>query len=342
MANKDTNNAYNSAPDAGQKKSKKVNEKKLVFQQERNKEQALRKKVAVNNTKRYYRAMALGSNGGLNRPDFREHEDVKQRKGKDYFFVMRKFVCFLMFLFLLISVALYVIGFVGLVPEYTSFMTKPDYTAVVEEGGEESENEENLTTLADTTEGEEEEDEEGEGNIIEPDADKSVYYTMMDPIFGFISKHLNIELGDSPLYNAMYANVEVGYANAIAGYIVQFFPIAMVLYIIVALVCMIKAFLAMFGKRVYKRFGLGAIIMLICAGVTLLGGVFSNMAVSAEGLDFSGIMPFIMSGISAPTDIATAPVFVAGFGLLGMIAVPVIVLLLSMLAKKKVPFSVFD
>lgn len=303
-------------------KAKRVNPKKAAIRQELEKEQRIRKKVAVKNTKRYYRELALA--GTHRRPemgDGRLPEDIRTAKGKDYFYVMRKFVCLLICVFFLAGIALYVVGYLNLLPEYTSFMTAPDYTPENERTGVIDE----------------------ETDTESPYVDKSVYYTSLDPIAGFLNKLTNIDLGIKfPLFTRMNANVEIGYANAIAGYIVQFFPIAMVLYIIIALINFIKAILAIFGKRIFKGFGISAILMIICAGVMLLAGVFTNMGPQSEALDFGGLMPFIMAALSAPEDPATAPVIASGFGLLGMLVIPVLILLLSFLAKKRIPFSIFD
>lgn len=303
-------------------KKRKVNPRQQVVVRERANEQGLRKKAAMQNTKQYYRNYALTSDKTASEinSQFVLPADKKVKKGKDYFFVMRKFVCFLMFLLFTVSLALVVLPYLEIVPEYTAFMVEPDYTPQEEQ---------------EATEDEEE-------DLLVPYENQSVYYNAVDPIFGIINKYTGLELGESPLYNTMAAKAEVGYANAIAGYIVQFFPVAIVIFVITALICMIKAFLGMFGKRIYKGFGLGAVVMLISGAVLLLAGVFYNMEISNESFDFSGLMPFIVSTLSTPENIETAPQIAAGFGLLGMLALPVLLLLLSILARKKVPFSIFD
>ena len=307
-----------------------------MIMRERAKEQKLRRQAAIRNTQAYYRNYALTSDKSADQinSQFVLPPDKKQKKGKDYFYVMRKLVCFLMFLLFTASVALVALPYLEIVPEYTAFMVQPDYEAL--QAGAEAEDEEDAVEAAEEGEDEEEDD------IIEAPENNSIFYNAVDPIFGIIKKYVGLELGESPLYDQMAAKAEVGYANAIAGYIVMFFPAAILIFAITALICLIKAFLGMFGKRIFKGFGLGALIMLICGAVMLFAGVFYNMEISTEGFDFSGLMPFATSYLLVPEDISAAPVIAAGFGLLGMVALPVLNLLLSILARKKVPFSIFD
>lgn len=300
----------------------KKNQSNATKQQKR--AQRIRKAYAISNTQSYYAmrdaSKAAGRKGDPN-AEFILPADKEEKKGKDYFFIMRKFDCFLMFLFLLVAVALFAISYLAIVPEYTSFAIAPDLTP----------EEERIATEVD--------------GVLVDYVDKSEHFSVVDPVIGLL-KRIPV-VGDvlssqeTPFYDSIMTKVDIGYTNTIAGIAAEFFPIAMILFVILALIYMIKAFFGMFGKRIFKRFGLGAILMLICGAVSLFGIVAANMDVTAEALDFSGIVTILMGGISSP-DPATAPTYVGGFGLLALLALPVLVLILSMFARKKVPFSIFD
>ena len=105
--------------------------------------------------------------------------------------------------------------------------------------------------------------------------------------------------------------------------------------VIIALVLMIKAFLAMFGKRIFKCFGLGAILMLVCAGVVALGGLAFLAGVDGT-LDFGAIVNVLLGSFTNPGGL------VGGYGLLILLVLPLLVLILSMFARKKIPYSIFD
>ena len=289
--------------------------KQQMLEEQQKRLQFERKRRAVANRKSYYRNQASGKRKKVDpNKKYRLEKDKRIKKGRDYFFVMRKFVCFLLFLLFTASIGLFAVGYLNLVPEYTSLYVEPDYTP----------EEERIT-----------EDEE------EPYVDQSEHFTTVDPIFGFLKSTFGLDLGPSPKYDQMAEQAEVGYEDIVASIAVTYFPVAVALYIIAALVSMIKAFLAMFGRRIFRLFGLSAIWMLIMAGVVILGGTASNLSLDAS-MDYSQIVPFLTSALIAPSDPATAPQTAAGFGLLAMVLLPVLILILSLFAKKKVPFSIFD
>ena len=146
--------------------------------------------------------------------------------------------------------------------------------------------------------------------------------------------------------------------TSIAAMIFKFFPVALVLMAVTALIAAITSFLGMFNRRIFKGFGLAAIIMLVCAVVTLAAGLVAlgnyngNPQLVDEAvvsvLDFSKIGGFVMQGITgapatAPTDVTMMNlVFTCGFGMLILLVVPVVILVLSFFARKKVPYSIFD
>lgn len=254
---------------------------------------------------------------------YKLEKEKRIKKGRDYFFVMRKSISFIMFLLCLICVALFAVGYLNMMPQYTSLYVEPDYTPQAEREVELDEEGNPLT--------------DEEGNLIEY-RDKSQYYTTVDPIFGFMKKFFNLEIGESPKYDQMAISIETGVADMISNIAMTYYPIALVLFLIVALITMIKAFLGMLGKRIYRLFGLSAFWMLIFALVVVIGGVASNMPPD-QNLDFAQIVPFLTATLKSPE---TPPVTAAGFGLLAMVALPLIILILSIFSKKKIPYSIFD
>ena len=243
------------------------------------------------------------------------------RKEKDQFFVMRKFVCFLMAILMLVILAFFGAGAIGIdgLEEYTALYKLPDQTPM----------DERVSTT-------------------DPDTDEEIPYeeqvgfvTFLDPIFGFIKHLADVELGDSPFYDEQIAKVEAGMEDQIAPLALQWFPIAMLLFILLGLITLIKAFFGMFGRRIYKRFGLTSIVLIIFAAAMLLAGFASNLA-ATDSLDFAGIMDFVTQLFAAPVDGEALVPVVAGFGLLGLVGIPVLTLLLSLGIRKKIPYSIFD
>ncbi len=248
---------------------------------------------------------------------YRLEKEKRIRKGRDYFFVMRKFVCFLVFILFAVCLGVFALGYLNILPDYVSLFVEPDYTPKDERF---TENE--------------------EGVLVEVE-DKSAHYSAMDPISGFIKKMFGMEniLGPSQKYDSMVEKAESGATDMITSMILTYFPIAMVLYILTALISMIKAFLAMFGKRIYRLFGLSAIWMIIFGAVTAIGGMASNLP-PESALNFGEIVPFLMSYLTRMTN--AGPQTAAGFGLFALLGVPVIIIILSMFMKRKVPYSIFD
>ena len=302
-----------------------------------------RQNYAIENGTYRRKIEAINGRGGVSVDLYRLPSDEKKR-GKDYFFVMRKFVCFLMFLLLLVCIAYFVLGYVKIeaIPEqYTALYIEQE--AAAEEGDESEEGDEEadnadvsiLHAADEEADGEEEEEEEEEGSSF-----NGTVYGVLDPIFGALKYwggklNMNINLGDSPMYDALISKYEVGMTDSIAGYIILAFPIAMILYVITAFIMMIKAFIGMFGRRIVKCFGLGSIIMLICAALTAFGALAYRTDV-AESMDFGGIVDVLIGSFNG------AGGFVGGYGLLLLLGLPLIVLILSMFARKKVPYSIFD
>lgn len=350
----------------GKKKSKRKIEKEKARRAERRARAAQlrnRQNYAIENTRFRRKVESIEGRGGIDTEYYRLPSDQKQKKAKDYFFIMRKSVCFLMFLVLLISVAYFVLGFVKIeqIPaQYTALFVETEKKAeeAGEETGEETEKAQNVASglnNADATADEsgeptdgtaDGETAEGDGSGTEGESDATASkfdgttYGVLDPIFGFIKyvgNKLNMDLnfGESPLYDQMIAKVEVGMSDTVAPYIILAFPVCLILYLISALIMMFKAFFGMFGKRIFKCFGLGAIFMIIFAAVTAFGGLAytTDLGATMAYGDIVGILTGALTGAGG---------FSGGYGLLILIGLPVLVLILSMFCRKKIPFSIFD
>ena len=292
--------------------------KQQMLEEQQRRIQLERKRKAIANRKKYYKDKAYAKKKKVDpNKKYRLEKDKRIKKGKDYFYIMRKLVCFLMVLLFAASIGLFAVGYLEIAPEYTALFVEPDYTPEIERV-----------------------EEEGEGGELIPYEDQSEYFTTVDPIFGFL-KGWGIDLGNSPKFDEMAEKAEVGYSDTIASIAIRYFPIAMALFVIVALISMIKAFLGMFGRRVYRLFGLSSIWMILMAAIVILGGMAVNIPLE-ENMDFSKIVPFLTSSLILPEDGAAAPQTAAGIGLLAMIALPLLTLGLSVFLKKKVPFSIFD
>ena len=98
---------------------------------------------------------------------------------------------------------------------------------------------------------------------------------------------------------------------------------------------------------------LGGIATLI-AGMAAMGNYMGYPAFDAEGtvvsvIDFSKISDFIFGVFSGAPETALDPEvdaiplkLVAGYGLIALVVIPVIMVILSIFARKKVPYSIFD
>ncbi len=302
-----------------------------------------RQQYALENLEYRRKIEAINSSrGGMDRTIYKLAADVKPRKERDYFYIMRKSICFLMFLLLLVSLAGFALSYIKVeqIPKkYIAVYAETEAAPVaVDEEKEEGEEQEIKTTETDQ---EGEEAEEGEEGSEQAKAESGEYYSVLDPIFGFIKnisgKLLNkeISLGESPLYDKMLAKSEVGMTDIVARIALEYFPVAIIIYAITALIMMFKAFFSLFGKRIFKKFGLGSIIMIICGGIIALAGL-AFMTEPNLKMAYGNIVNILLNGILGKGG------FAAGYGLVGIIAIPVLILILSIFAKKRVPYSIFD
>ncbi len=350
-----------------------------------------------------------------------------RRKERDYFFIMRRGVCFLMMLLAIVWVAVIAFNYLGVMPQYTSFLVAPDLTP--------------LDKRLDVETGEK--DDEGNA-IIQEYVDQSVYISFMDPVFGVLKALAGVEMTDdegnsmspfydsfspaisgetaaegedgsetdtetgddelvaeaseettdeetdeetddttdeegagtetpaeeesnSPAFGYVLANTDIS-ADArekdsmgqIASMAFDYAPIVLVLGALFAVVVIIIAFLALFGRRIFKGFGFLSIVMLLAglamfvAGMAAMGNYMGNPSIDEDGivtsvLNFDQMVNFAFGVFQGAP--ATAPdpavetaslTMVAGYGLLIVMIIPVIILLLSIFARKKVPYSIFD
>ena len=350
-----------------------------------------------------------------------------RRKEREYFFIMRRGVCFMIMLLAIVWVGVIAVNYLGIMPEFTSFLVQPDLTPLSER--------EDIET--------DEVDEDGNIIVIEYE-DKSAYVSLTDPIFGALKKFAGVEMTDadgnslSAFYDGTLAQLapeaaeeetegeeatdeetdgddvvaeaaeeetegeegaedtegtegEEGDAEAepeeeeetvyppqvstsvidpaareedgmssIAGMAWTYFPLLLILGAVFAVIIIIIAILSMFGRRIYKGFGIMSIIMLLGGVAALIAGFaaagnymgapyFLEDGTVVSVIDFSKITDFLMGAMNgAPAEpldpeVDVMPMtMVAGYGLLIIVIVPAVMLLLSFFARKKVPYSIFD
>lgn len=306
----------------------------------------------------------------------------RKRREREHFFIMRRGVCFLMMIFSLVWIAVILLNYLNILPNFTSFVIQKDLTPL----------DERLET--DTGEL----DDLGNA-IMLAYVDQSVYVSLMDPIYGGIANILNKPMVDadgvslSPFYDEMNAiimnqvldEIEAEAAEdeveaeldpaeeellaqaraedsmmMVAQIAFPYFPIALAVSALCAVIVFLLSLFSLFGRRIFKGFLIFSFIMVLAGVMTLLGGfaasgIFNgNPKYMEDGtllsvIDFTKITEFLTGGftgapltaIDPEIDIAPLPM-VAGYGTLALLIVPVLIMLLSIFAKRKVPYSIFD
>ena len=300
----------------------------------------------------------------------------RRRKESDFFYVNRKGVCFLMFVVLLIAIIVLGSGVLAMVPslknnsavsmilQFTSVFQIKDMTPESER--------------ADTT--------DEEGNTVQY-KENTQYVTFMELIMGSVNNltggssdegeaevQADGDEGDvaeeeaggfdtsTPFYDGYVAMAEVkGISDDISVTLVKFMPFALVAFLLFALWYMVKAFLALFGKRVFKNFGLGSILMLICAAIPIVIAISMISIYAAEAgaesvsLQFGVIGDYFGGAFKTGLELLNASQaaeasegtltvlpFYMGYGQLVLLVLPVVTLLLSFGARRKIPYSIFD
>ena len=148
--------------------------------------------------------------------------------------------------------------------------------------------------------------------------------------------------------------------GSIASMAFNYAPIILVVGAVFAVLLIVFAFLSLFGRRIFKGFGIMSIIMLLAglamfvAGLAAMGNYMGNPSITEDGvlvsvLDFSQLMNFAFGVFQGAPATALDPAtdvmpltLVSGYGMLIRLVVPVVILLLSIFARKKVPYSIFD
>ena len=363
-----------------------------------------------------------------------------RRKERDYFFIMRRGVCFLIMLLALVWVGVIALNYLGIMPQYTAYLVAPD-----------------LTPLDQREDVETDQTDEDGNVIIEEYVDQSVYISVTDPVFGALKKLVGLDMQDdqgnsmSPFYDSFSpaiagseeteenenagenendentdggdeivaeaageddatadegeneategeegeneategeegeegeeaveedTSVKFGYVSAntdidpaareedsmgtVASMAFDYAPVVLVAGAVFALIIFILAFLSLFGRRIFKGFGIMSIIMLLggigilIAGMAAMGNYMGYPAYDAEGtvvsvLDFGKISDFMFGVFSGAPETALDPEvdamplkLVAGYGLIALVVIPVVMVILSIFARKKVPYSIFD
>lgn len=372
------------------------------------------------------------------RPKEKPPVQKNRRKERDYFFIMRRGVCFLIMLLALVWVGVIALNYLGIMPQYTAYLVAPD-----------------LTPLDQREDVETDQTDEDGNVIIQEYVDQSVYISVTDPVFGALKKLFNLEMKDaddnsmSPFYDSFSpaisgteeeadadgvtdeedkdaetdgedeivaeaadeedeatdgeddatdaegeegedgeegtgdeeaveedTSVKFGYVSAntdidpaareedsmgtVASMAFDYAPVVLIVGAVFALIIFILAFLSLFGRRIFKGFGIMSIIMLLggigvlIAGMAAMGNYMGYPAYDAEGtvvsvLDFAKISDFLLGMFSGAPETALDPEvdamplkLVAGYGLIALVVIPVVMVILSIFARKKVPYSIFD
>lgn len=245
----------------------------------------------------------------------------QKRKERDYFFVMRRGICFFIMLVSIVMLAALALSFVKVMPEYTSFFIEAD-----------------TTLAADRPEGY---------------TDASKYISVADPIYGLIGNITNkpdAQYTYQANVDALKAQADANPAISMLGLfatVYEYHPIAIAMLAIFTLTVFIMSFAGMFNRRIYKGFGALAIIMLIMSVVVLFSGMlimYSKMGMFAPEqttMDFSLFLK-IFSANTPPVDATAAVPYLAGYAIYAIAACPVVILFLSVFARRKIPYSVFD
>lgn len=289
------------------------------------------------------------ASGGVPEVDHRFAADIQKMK------FCRKPVGFLMTIIFLVALALVALSFIPveipMVDQYTAIFAETEAKAQTpadnqdennentedENGGEETpanaESGENTDETGDgeTADGEETGDESGE-TVSEA---TGTYYKFSDPVYGWISyiaKLFNYDLtiGDSAWYDTQISKVETGMSDNLAAILIQAFPAAIILYVIFALTLVIKTFIcwASGDRRIYRHTSIECLIMIILALIVAIGGYACTVDINAK-MEFGNIVNYLIGIVTGTGG------FTAGYGLLIMVALPLVGLILSFFLLEK-------
>ncbi|HKL73748.1 MAG TPA: hypothetical protein VJ903_02530 [Clostridia bacterium] len=147
---------------------------------------------------------------------------------------------------------------------------------------------------------------------------------LLDPVLGIVKKIASVDV-DSFYYDNYMSNISdnVDIMTKVSLYAV---PVAALLIIICALIGFFKAIVALCSKKhlngMYKKykFGFLSIVMLLCALILVVGGIF------ASGMEIAAILDFVL---------LNSTVLYAGYGLYAVVILPMLMFLLSCGSYKK-------
>ena len=269
------------------------------------------------------------------------------------------FIMWLLYIVLIVALAApFVMPMVGMnlgVDQYVSLCMETEAKAAdegdegTEENGESVEGEDDAENAAfsqlkilsaDEDEAAEEDatGEDGEEGSEEDTAAASfngTLYNLGDPLFGWIKfiagkVNFSLSLGDSPWYDAQVAKTETGMVDTLAPILIMAYPPFIVIYALLTLVLMVQTFIcfASGDRRIFRFTGIENIILFLCGAIIMIGCFASATEIDAA-MDFGGIVNFLLGGVTG------AGGFTAGYGLLIMLALPLVEFLLSFFLLEK-------
>ena len=166
-----------------------------------------------------------------------------------------------------------------------------------------------------------------------------------------------IEMTDEQKAQAIAADTRY----SLAQMIFEYFPILLAVGAVFALVIFLISLFSLFGRRIYRGFFWLTLIMVVAGVATLLAGMvamgnnlgapyFLEDGVTLVSIiDFTQVTGFLTGALTGAPATALDPAvsvmpleMVAGYGLLIVVALPIVMLILSLFTKKKVPYSIFD
>lgn len=148
---------------------------------------------------------------------------------------------------------------------------------------------------------------------------------------------------------------------SLATMVFEYFPILLAVGAVFALVIFLISLFSLFGRRIYRGFFWLSLIMVIAgvaaffAGMVAMGNNLGAPYYLEDGvtlvsiIDFTQVTYFLTGAFTGAPETALDPTvsvmpleMVAGYGLLIVVALPIIMLILSLFTKRKVPYSIFD
>lgn len=179
-------------------------------------------------------------------------------------------------------------------------------------------------------EGEDEESEEAAASSF-----NGTLYNLGDPLFGWIKYvagkvNFSLSLGESPWYDAQVAKTETGMLDTLAPILILAYPPFIVIYALLALALMVQTLIcfASGDRRIFRFTGIQNIILFLCGAIIMIGCFASATEIDAA-MDFGGIVNFLLGGVTG------AGGFTAGYGLLIMLALPLVEFILSFFLLEK-------